>query len=65
MGAELTRPAGFRWWRHVTLGRAREPASMTATRRDGAEIDLRKTLPGLGARRDPMADDAPGWRPWP
>jgi hypothetical protein len=58
---------GFRYWRHVTLGRARQPARMTVTRPDGSSYDLRKSLglPAVPAALDPLADDAPGWHSWP
>jgi hypothetical protein len=59
-------PAGFRWFRRVTLGRERKPADMLAVRKSGGVADIRRSL-GLGDRRppDPMADSAAGWRPWP
>ena len=61
------RPAGFRWWRSVRLGSERKPARMTAVRRDGTVVSIRRSLglPAAPPARDPMADDAPGWRPWP
>jgi hypothetical protein len=47
----------------MRLGKANRP-DMIAERRDGTPQDITRTLPGLRAPgpRDPMADDAPGWR---
>jgi hypothetical protein len=63
---EPARPAGYRFWRRIVLGREREPARTTATRRDGTVVNIRRSL-GLGTRQapDPLADSAPGWRAWP
>ena len=67
MAQDVNRPAGFRYWRHVRLGRERSPATMSATRRDGTLYDIRRSLglPAAQAGPDPMADSAPGWRLWP
>ena len=67
MGQDVARPAGFRWWRVIRLGRERQPADMLAVRRSGGITDIRRSLglPAVPAAPDPLSDDAPGWRPWP
>ena len=64
MAPDLT-PRGFRYFRRIQLGRPRDRKPMTAVRRDGTTVDIRRSLglPSVPAAPDPMADDAPGWRP--